>query len=418
MNAPLDLKRRAEVVELPFASPGTPLAAASAAPAPRDPVALARALVPLIEAHAPRIEQERAITPEVLDALHAAGLFRCLIPRDQGGDELDPATHVRMIEQLARGDGSVAWCVNQASGCSMSAASVSPEVARAVWGDPRAALAWGFGPAGRVRPVEGGWLVSGTWQFASGSRHANFLGGHCQLLDADGTPRRGPDGAPLERTALFPRAAAEIRDVWQVMGLRGTGSDTYAVTDLFVPEGYVYDREAVRTELAPGPLYRFTSTHLYAAGFAGVALGLARASLDALVALARKKTPSQAARSLRDSPVLQGTLAQAEARLRGARAGLLEALREAWEATLDADAVPMDHRAAIRMATTWAIHEAAAVVSVCWREAGATAIFESNPFERRFRDVNAVTQQLQGRLAHFESVGQHMLGLAVPARAL
>ncbi|TCH99698.1 acyl-CoA dehydrogenase [Roseococcus sp. SYP-B2431] len=386
-----------------------------------DPVSRARALAPVIEAAGARIEAGRELPADLLEALHAARLFRTLLPRSLGGDEATPETYARMMEIIARADASTAWCIGQASGCSMAAAYVAPEVAHRIW-DPRdAALAWGAVQPGQVAEVvEGGYRVTGSWPFASGGRHATWFGGHCRVRERDGTMRDLPDGSPYERTMLFPREAIAMAPDWQVMGLRGTGSDTYTVTGLFVPEAFTVrrDREEERRALGHGSLYRFTTTHLYATGFAAVALGIARGLLDDFVTLAGGKTPMATSRMLRDSPVLQSGLAWAEGKWRAARAGLHAALREAQEHVATGTAMTTDQKVAIRLASTFAIHQAKEAADFAWTEAGATAIFESRPFERRFRDLHAVTQQVQARRNHFETVGQHLMGLAANPRFL
>jgi alkylation response protein AidB-like acyl-CoA dehydrogenase len=219
---------------------------------------------------------------------------------------------------------------------------------------------------------------------------------------------------------LFPASAIAMTPNWQVMGLRGTGSDTYAVTDLFVPEAFTVrrDRDEERGPLGHGSLYRFTTTHAYATGFASVALGIARGLLDDFVTLAGAKTPMATGRTLRDSPVRQSGLAQVEGQWRAARAGLHTALREAQAHVETGSAMSPEHKVAIRLAATYAIHQAKQVADFAWAEAGATAIFESQPFERRFRDIHAVTQQVQARRNHFETVGQHLMGLTANARFL
>jgi alkylation response protein AidB-like acyl-CoA dehydrogenase len=325
------------------------------------------------------------------------------------------------MEIIARADASTAWCIGQASGCSMSAAYVEPEVAHRIWDPDNAALAWGAIIPGQVAEVvDGGYRVTGSWPFASGGRHATWFGGHCRVRERDGTMRALPDGSPYERTMLFPSSAITMAPNWQVMGLRGTGSDTYSVTDLFVPGAFTVrrDRDEERRALGHGSLYRFTTTHAYATGFASVALGIARGMLDDFVTLAGGKTPMATGRMLRDSPVLQSGLAQAEGKWRAARAGLHTALREA-QAQVDTGASMItEHKVAIRLAATYAIHQAKEVADFAWAEAGATAIFESQPFERRFRDIHAVTQQVQARRNHFETVGQHLMGLAPNPRFL
>jgi alkylation response protein AidB-like acyl-CoA dehydrogenase len=230
-------------------------------------------------------------------------------------------------------------------------------------------------------------------------------------LAEDGTPRLRPDASPIIRTLLFPKASAKFTDIWHVIGLRGTGSDSYSVTDLFVPEEYTVLREAESKPRQPGLLYMFSSSNIYSSGFAGVALGIARSALDAFVELARDKIPRGARRTLRDNNVIQSQTAQSEARLSAARAFLLGSLEEIWRDVARRGQLTLDHNTTIRLASTWAIHQACEVVDIAYHAAGATAIFESNPFERRFRDAHTVVQQYQGRQAHFETVGQVLLGL-------
>ncbi|MDE2574652.1 MAG: hypothetical protein KGL55_05010 [Rhodospirillales bacterium] len=375
-------------------------------------------MAPAIAAAAPRIEAESRLPAPLLETLHAARLFRALLPRELDGDECRPSAFVEMMEVLAGADASTAWCIGQSSGCSMIAASLAPDVARAIWGPCDAALAWGAGPQGVARRVVGGYRVRGTWNFASGSRHATWLGGHCRVQEEDGAWREGAGGAPAERTMLFPRAAAAVEENWQVMGLRGTGSDSYAVTDLFVPDAYTVCRDDPAELRHDGLLYRFTTTHLYAAGFGAVAMGIARATLDALRALAAEKTPASTTRTLRDNPVVQTQVALAEAKLGAARAFLLDTLRQCEAALESGAALTLDQRARIRMAATFATHQAREVVDMAYHEAGATAIFNANPFERRFRDMHTVCQQVQARSAHFETVGRHLLGLPAELRWL
>jgi alkylation response protein AidB-like acyl-CoA dehydrogenase len=380
------------------------------------PLRRARAIRPLLEAAGARIEAARELTEDVLAAMHEAELFRVLLPRSVGGAELEPVDYVQVVEAIAMGDGSTAWCLGQGSGCALAAGFLEPAIAREVFGPPNAVLAWGYGPNGRAEVVPGGYRVTGHWLFASGSRHATWLGGHSIVIEPDGKTRLDEDGMPAERTMLFPRDRARIDDVWQVMGLRGTGSDSYAVKDLFVPEAYSFARDVDADRREPGTLFRFSTSQLYAAGFAGVALGLARATLDAFTKLAREKTSAATKNVLRDSAVVQSAIAVCEARWRSARAFLLQTLREIWDDVAVSGAPTLDQRMTVRLASTYAIQQAKEIVDLCYQEAGATAIFESQPFERRFRDMHAVTQQVQAHTVHFETVGQHLLGLPTSLR--
>jgi alkylation response protein AidB-like acyl-CoA dehydrogenase len=379
-----------------------------------EPLARARALAPLIEAAAARIEATRALPPEIVAGLHDARLFRLLLPRWLGGAELAPDRYLEVLEAVAQADASTAWCLNQTAVCSITAVHLGRDVARAIFGPPDAVLAWGIGPKAKAIAAAGGYRVTGSWTFGSGSRHATWLGGHCPVFEADGTPRRDGDGKPVERTMLFPRASAEIDPRWDVIGLKGTGSDGYAVTDLFVAEDHscihlTRWHSVDSTDLAVP--HRFGATSLYAAGFGMVALGNARAVLDSFIVLAGAKTPRGIKNALRDSPVIQMQVGQAEAQLQSARILLLDLLRECRESVARAGHLTIDQRMRIRMAATYAIDQATSVVEAAYRSAGTTAIFESNPFERRFRDAYTISQHLQGRAMHFETVGKHILGL-------
>ena len=369
----------------------------------------ARAFVPELAAAAAEIERRRELPEPVVAAMVERGFFRMLLPHSLGGAELPPAPYVRVVEEIAKGDASAAWCLNQGAGCSMTAAYLDPAAAKEVFGGPRGILAWGPGP-GKARIVEGGYRVTATWSFASGSHNATWLGCHVPIYEDNGRQLLHADGSPVVRTPIFPKSCAEMTDIWHVMGLRGTGSDKYSVTDLFVPEAFVAARDdSARRE--NGVLYRFSSLQLYASGFAGVAMGIARSTLDAFIELARDKVPFRGKKTLRDNNVVQSDVAQSEARLRSARAWLYRSLEEITREVERADHITLDQRMVIRLASTFAIHQSMRVVDMAYHAAGSTAIFEANPFERRFRDIHTVSQQVQGRQEHFETVGQHLLGL-------
>src|SRR2546421_293869 len=154
----------------------------------QDYLARARALRPLIAAAADEAERRRELTPEIVDALIENGIFRMLLPKSLGGAELDPLTYAAVLEELAQGDGSTAWCLGQNSGCSMIAPYLPADIAEEVFGGPRGILAWGpdLPGAGRTVAVEGGYRLTGRWGVATGSRHASWLGCHELLACLDG----------------------------------------------------------------------------------------------------------------------------------------------------------------------------------------------------------------------------------------
>ena len=370
-------------------------------------------MTPLLRERAAAIEAGRELTADVLDALHERELFRLSLPAHVGGYELPVPVLAEVTEIIAGADASTAWCLGQAFGCAMSAAFLDDDAAREVFGPANAVLAWGAGPQGTAVATDGGYLVNGTWKFASGAKHATWLGGHCKVHEADGSPRLGADGVHALRTAVFPRDRAAIADDWYVMGLRGTRSEGYTVEDLFVESRLTLDRDTPAECRLDSTLYVFPTTNVYASVFSGVALGIARAMLDDLLALARTKSQRGARTSMRESAVVHTRLAELEARLGAARAFQRETIREVWAEVDASRELTMAQRARIRLATTHAIRQATSVSEQVYRLAGSTAIFEDHAFERRFRDAYAVSQQVQGRHTNFETVGRHMLGLDI-----
>ncbi len=374
-----------------------------------DAVARARKLAPLIAAEADAIERDRRLTAPVVAALHETRLFRLLYPRAVGGDEAPPADYVLAIGELARADGSVGWCASIANSIGLFAPYLPLDAARQVFGDPRAVCAWGPPNDCRGVAVPGGYRITGRWDFASGCRHASWMGAHGNVVEPDGSLRLNNFGRPTTRTWLFPAEEATLLDNWQPIGLRGTASESYTVQDLFVPEEFTGTREDPSLRRDPGKLYAFPQQTLYSVGIASVALGIARGMLDALIDLALRKTPRGVGR-LADSAVIQAEIARAEAALVAARCYLVDTVTEIY---VDADAlspITIPERARARLAGSHAISSALQVAQSTYKAAGVDAIFPGSPFERRFRDIHTLSQQIQSRDAHYETCGQVLLG--------
>ncbi|HZR75064.1 acyl-CoA dehydrogenase family protein [Bradyrhizobium sp.] len=376
-------------------------------PAALDLVERARALAPLISNEADEIERTRRLTPAVTAALIENGLYRALLPQSLGGAEAPLAIFMQMQEEIAKADASTAWCLGQCSVCAMVAAYLDRDVAEEIFNKPPGILAWGA-IAHEVRVVSGGYRASARWDFASGSRQASWLGAHVRILEEDGTPRRKPDGTPEIRTILFPVASAIMHDVWDVIGLKGTGTDSYSVDNLFIPEKFAALRDEPSALREPGPIYKIPTHYVFAMGFAATSVGLARAMLDSAIDLSRRKTP-QGLSAMRENNAVQGLIGRTEATLRAAGAYLYSTAAEVWR-DLEAGApVTEAHRIAMRIAATWTIHRSTAVVDTAYHMAGATAVFAANPFERRFRDMHTIAQQIQARDTHYEDAGRAIL---------
>jgi indole-3-acetate monooxygenase len=372
-----------------------------------DPLARARDLGPAIAAAADEIERTQTIPESILARIHEARLARMLLPLSAGGDQVEPWTYLRAIEEISRHDGSVGWNLFVANSAALIAPFIPLETARTIYADPRTIISWGPPNQHQARAVPGGYQVSGEWHFASGSRQANWMGAHCQVIEPDGSLRLNRFGRPTTRTLLFRKEHTEqIRD-WNTIGMRGTASEGYRVSDLFVPEAYSGTREDPSLRRDTGPLYAFTMQGLYAVGVASVAFGIARAMLDAFIHLASEKTPRGLQR-LADSPVVQAEVARREANLGAARAWLVETLKEIWAEADDVASIDLGARVRVRLGCAHAIHTAVEIADTVYKAAGTSAIFLGTPFERRFRDIHTLSQQIQSREAHFETVGRVM----------
>jgi len=376
-----------------------------------SPLETAQKLAPLIRSSAPETDALRELPRPLFEAMADAGLFRLALPRTLGGFEMDLPSYIQVIEELGRADASTAWVTNQVSIFATYAARMPTAAARAIWIDtPRSVVANTPQANAQAIVVSGGYRVTGRQGFSTGCRHASWLAAHATVTE-QGRPRLD-DGQPEMRYCFVPRAEAQLLDTWQVRGMRGTGTNHFQVDDVFVPE----DR-TVKSVTAPlieqGPLYRLPRTLVFASGDAAVALGTARSCLAAFTELASTKTPRAMDALLRDQPLIQSEVGRAEARLRSGLAFLREAVREIWDAVLANGAVTLEQRAVLRLATTDGIRTAVAIVDIVYNMAGATAAYESSPIQRHFQDVHVMSQHLQARLAHYELVGRHWLGLKI-----
>lgn len=378
-----------------------------------SPLARAKALGSAIREAADEVERTRRIPEPLLTRLHDSGLLRLLLPRAYGGGEVEPDHYLAAIIEVARHDASIGWNMFVANSSALIAPHIPPATAAEIFGNPRTLIAWGPPNACRARAVPGGYRVFGRWDFASGCRQALWMGMHGHVEEADGSLRLNAAGRPTVRTLLFPAGKATLVDTWNTIGLRGTASDSYTVEDLFVPEAYSGTREDPAGRNIAGPLYAFTMQGLYAVGVAGVGLGAAREMLSELVRLGATKTPRGLAR-LADQPLIQAEVARAEARLGSAEAYLRSVLAEIYAGADEWGAIDTEDRARVRLACANAIQGAIEVADTVYKAAGVDAIFPGSPFERRFRDIHTLSQQIQSRGAHFEAVGRILLGADDP----
>ena len=375
----------------------------------QSPLDAARKLAPIIRSYSDQIEADRELPRPLFEALADAGLFQLALPRALGGAEIDLPTYVQVLEEIGKADASTGWVVNQCAIFATYAARMPQDIARLVWIDtPHSIVANTPIPTAQAVVVPGGYRVTGRQGFSTGCRHAAWLAARAQVFENG--QLRLQDGQPEQLYLFVPAAEAELLDTWHVRGMRGTGTYHFAVSDVFVPaERTVLQANAPLLET--GPLYQIPRTLLFGSGDAAVALGVARSCLAAFFELAGAKTPRAMQATLRDQPMIQAAVGQSEANLRSGKAFLTEAVHELWTEATSTGATTQEQRAVLRLALTHGIRLAVQVVDTVYNAAGVTAIYEGNPMQRHFQDIHVISQHLQGRLSHYELVGQHWLGL-------
>jgi len=279
--------------------------------ATEDLLNVARALEPIIRQHADEAERNHRLSQPVVDALARAGLFRMWVPRTLGGLEVSPLTAYRVVEEVARLDGSTGWCVFIGASSAVSGAFLADHAAEDMFGrDPLGVTGGVIAGIGKAVVQKDGYLVSGRWPYASGCQHCGWLLALCQVIDGD-QPRVTTAGTPEMRVVHVPREKVTILDdTWDVSGLVGTGSHDFVVEPVFVPEGYTWQFTPglPRGKHYRGPLYEFPLVALFRLQASAVALGIAQGAVDAWLALAPSKRAVIAPGVLRDQPVVQARM--------------------------------------------------------------------------------------------------------------
>jgi len=368
----------------------------------------ARTLAPFVQELRQEIERERTIPIKLVGSMTEAGFFSLWRCHALGGPELTFTEFAHVIETLSRADGSVGWCAMVATVFSRLSGYLPQDIGREIFSkDSR--LAGSINPTGKAVSVSRGFRVTGRWSYGSFIQHSHWTVGNSIVHDGE-TPRRDANGVPDIRFMIFPTSEAEIIDNWHVAGLRGTGSNDFQVSDLFVPEEHALPAFTA-TPVQPGPLYATPMITIFAASLPCVSMGIARAAIDAFVKLAEAKTPMGSTSRLREKPMTQADLGRAEAHLRAGRAFLFEAIDEIWNEAAAGRTPTLRQRAIARLAAAKAAEASAQAVDLLFNAAGGSALFESNPLERCFRDVHGTTQHIGTQPANFELAGRVLFGL-------
>jgi indole-3-acetate monooxygenase len=371
-------------------------------------VDVARSLEPLIRAHAEDLEEGR-VPPPLVDALYDAGVFKAMLPREVGGLEVEPVEWLQMIEELARINASVGWMAFIQSGVGLT--FLDPERFQRFRerGGGRLILAMNLGRmGGKAIKVEGGYRVSGRWPFASGSPFATWLGGLSTVCDSGGSPSLDANGQPQRLLAIWPADQARLIDTWDGLGLRGTGSGDFEVSDLFVPQ------EQVNTEFFGASIYDralFRIREMPEVGHGAHALGVASAAVESFVAAVNTRPVPGSMRHMvmGHMQAHQIAFARADALIRAARALLYETVRAAYEDAKANQELALELRVRLREANIFTVRTAREAVGLIFEMAGSSAVYRGRVIEQAFRDINTAANHTNYVETAYTAIGSYFL---------
>ena len=359
----------------------------------------AHELVPALRDRAARAEAERVLLPETAADLQAIGAIRALQPRRWGGMEHDYIAYIDVPMALARGCASTSWCVVNLMIHNWMLAMYDERAQAEVWGaDPSVFIAAGIAfPQGRARKVDGGYVISGKWNFSSGVHVSDW----CMLAV---TVRDGADanGRPDDyRMCLLHKSEYEVIDDWRVMGMRSTGSMTVAATDVFVPDYKALCMLDARggdgfpgARTNPNPLYRVSLAAMGGHGLASVAVGNAMAALEFTRDMVKARSTNYTGSRMRDFQVVQLRVGAAGAKIDAARLLLRNDALEAMTVARSGAIPDTETKLRYKRNAAYAAQLATEAVDALHTVTGATGIYDTYPLERIFRDAHALAAHI------------------------
>ncbi|MEM1146342.1 MAG: acyl-CoA dehydrogenase family protein [Pseudomonadota bacterium] len=369
----------------------------------------ARALQSELATRAAEMDEVRRLPRDLAEKLARGGLFRMVTPAAYGGLECSPRQIVDAVEAVAEANASAGWCVMIGATTALNAAYMAPDMAHDVYSDPMIITGGVFAPMGKALVDGDDYIVSGRWQWGSGSANCSWLCGGSMVFE-DGALRTLPSGRPDARMMVFPAAEAELIDTWHVMGLKGTGSGDIAVDQIRVPKARSVSLVADKPYI-DSPLYKFPAFGLLSLGVASAAMGNAKGALQAFTDLAGAKKNQGSKKTLSERANIQSETARMTAMFRAARAYLHDEIDLTWEVAETSGDIPVERRAALRMACTHMVRNSAEVCRICYDLGGGAALFEASELQRRFRDGHAMTQHIVTAPATWELTGRLLFGL-------
>ena len=360
-----------------------------------EALARATALVPALRERAPRGETARRMLPETEADLHRTGLFRFAQPKRYGGMELDFVSFIDIPAELARGCPSTAWNVGNLGIHHWMLALYDERAQDEVWGEnPDALIASGIAfPQVRAKKVDGGFSVSGHWNFSSGVDPSGWNMLAAQVYDGERVVGW--------RVCLVPRSDYEIIDDWNVLGMRATGSKSVKVKDVFVPEYRALDMLTCRggagfpgARVNPSPLYQIPITTLGSHCLAGAALGNAQAALELTCEAVKARSTNYTGMRMRDFQTVQLRVGAAAARIEAARRLMRQDCIEGQQAAEAGRIMSFEEKLAIKRNVAYGVQLCTEAVDLLHAMAGANGIYDSYPIQRLFRDAHSLAAHI------------------------
>ena len=373
-----------------------------------DLVASAKALRSTIIESRDATEEQRCLAEPIVRRLIESRLCRLALPSDLDGLEADPVAALEVYEELAKAEASVAWFVwNNWLACFFSR-FLADSVRSRVFGDPSQLHAGSTRPSGRAVVEDIGFRVSGRWSLVSGCVHAEWIFLSC-LVEKDGEVLMAAPGVAEMRVVFIPKGSYEIVDTWHVGGLRGTGSHDLVVENVRVPAERTFSPgDPTRVER---PIGRVPIGCTMSAGNAAMCLGVAQATLDAVLDLGHTKVTADPVPDLRDRPSNQSAVAATSARIAAARRQVHHALRSLWRTVESGRTWTDEDLADVWSAAVTTAMECRSAVTTMYAVAGTTALYTDCVIERAHRDIHAILQHVVVQSTWLEQAGRVKLGL-------
>ena len=355
----------------------------------------ARALVPVLRERADRAEAGRQMEKETLEDLHRTGLLRFHQPQRWGGMELPFVALFDVPAEVARGCSSTGWNVANLGVHHWMLALYDERAQEEVWGkNPDALIASGIAyPQGKARRVDGGFVVSGFWNFSSGVDGSDW--NMLAVMVRDG--ERVVD----HRICLVPRGEYEIVDDWHVLGMRSTGSKSVRATDVFVPEHRALSMYLARggnefpgAQVNPNPLYRVPLAALGSHCLAGAGAGNARAAVELTLEAIKERSTSYSAVRMRDFQAVQLRVARAGAMADAGQLVIRNDCLEADRIAREGRVPTIEEKLRFKRNVAYAMELCTEAVDSLHALAGANGIYDRYPIQRLFRDQHALSAHI------------------------